>query len=299
MKFVLCFLLFVISFAEVNCQINQLSFYADVMANANLSQHRVYAENQFRTLLTEEIQKQGVNVSFIDQINGISVIKLDFFKSRLLTWQYKKDDNTYVHNGIVISEDKKITNLTDQSLEQGDRSYDILTPDEWHGAYYYDALYDSVAQCYILFGFNGTKGDQYEKLADIISKDEKGNWIFGKEVFLLKEDENRPDIKTRIAVAYSPTSVVSLRYDKDTKMIIHDYTIAAANDFDGKWIGKVPDGTYVGYEKKGKYWKIIEKLENTPVEEIKPDYNTKRDASKPDIFGRSTSKPPARKKRNQ
>ena len=298
MKFVKFILLILLGTVQMIGQVNQLSFYADVMANASLPEHRIFAGEKFSTLLSEELQKEGFVLTSLDEIKGISNLNLEKYNAKLLTWQYKFDEVTYRHFGVIIDSKKKITYLNDQSKENGDQSYEMLTNNDWYGAYYYDLLFDSVGQHYILFGFNGAKGDHYEKLADVIGQDENGAWKFGKEIFLQKEDESRPDIKTRISVQYSPSSVVTCRYDKDNNMIIHDYTISAANDFDGKFIGKVPDGTYVAYERKNDLWKMIEKLENTKVEEMKPDYNTKRDVNRPDILGRNNTKTTPKKKRN-
>jgi hypothetical protein len=299
MKFTKFLLLFLLFHIQLHGQVNQLSFYADVMANASLAQHRIYAEEQFSTILSQELQKEGMDLTFLDQIKGISNLSLEKYNAKLLTWQYKIDEVTYRHFGMIIDSQKRITHLFDQSNKNGDQSYEILNHNDWHGAYYYDMMFDSTGQYYILFGFNGAKTDYYEKLADVLYQDENKSWKFGKEIFLQKEDESRPDIKTRISVQYSPSSVVTCRYDKDSQLIIHDYTITAANDFDGKLIGKVPDGTYVAYERKNELWKMIEKLENTKIEEMKPDFKAKRDVDSPDILGRSNTKTTPGKKRNQ
>ena len=100
-------------------------------------------------------------------------------------------------------------------------------------------------------------------MVDVLYKNSENKWVFGKELFIVKEDQVRPDIKSRIVVQYNPLAIVAFKYDVDKDMLIHDYTVATTNDFDGNFIGKVPDGSYVGYERKGSMWKRIEKLENT------------------------------------
>lgn len=298
MKFFKFIFLGILWFHNLNGQVNPLSFYADVMANANLVQHRIYAEEQFSNLLKDKIKKDEDGFRFLDEVKGISNINLQANNARIVTWQYKMSENSYRHFGIIIDKDKRIINLEDQSQVNGDRHYEVLNTNEWHGAYYYDHLYDSTGQYYILFGFNGVNEGTLEKIADVLYMDANGTWKFGKEIFFQKEDNNRPDIKTRISIQYSPSSVATMRFDKETNMIIHDFTVASANDFDGKFIGKVPDGTYVAYEKKDNYWKLIEKLENTPLRDMNPDYNKKRDPERPDILGRSPSNSAPRKKRN-
>jgi hypothetical protein len=283
-KYFLSFLLLVS--VNIYGQVDEVAFYADAMVNANDKQHRSYAQEKFAQLLTEKIAKNPQNLNFIDELKGISVLRLEEFKSRMITWQNKNEDNSFNHYGMVVNDLGEMTHLKDHSKKLGESEYELLNPAEWYGAYYYDFTFDTKGNHYLLFGFNGVNGTQYEKIVDVLYKNSENKWVFGKEMFLIKEDEIRPDIKSRITVQYSPLSVVAFKYDMDTDMLIHDYTVETTNDFDGNFIGKVPDGTYVGYERKGLLWKRIDKLENTFVEEIKPDYNTKRDTSKPDILGR-------------
>lgn len=267
-------------------QVNELDFYADAMVNMNLQEHRVFAQEKFAKILKDKIASNKYDLSFIDELKGISTQKLTKFNARMITWQNKGDDQSFNHFGMIVSDDGVIIELNDASRRLGESEYEILDAKDWYGAYYYDVMYDSIGNHYLLFGFNGVNGSQYEKIIDVLHKSSQGDWIFGKELFVIKEDKIRPDIKSRITVQYSPISVVVLKYDAATDMLIHDYTVGTTNDFDGNFIGKVPDGTYVGYTRNGELWKQIEKLENTPIEETRPDYNAKRDTNRPDILGR-------------
>ncbi len=267
-------------------QENELNFFADAMINTASKLNRDFAQNRFSQLLVEKINTNKSDLTFLDSLRGLSILKLKEYKVRLITWQNKNDDLSFNHFGIIVKENGEIKRLKDSSVKLGEADYEILTPESWYGAYYYEAKFDTLSNHYLLFGFNGKNGDQYEKLIDVLTVNEKGDFVFGKEIFLIKEDTNRPDIKTRINVQYSPSSVIACRHDTDSDMLIHDYTANVTADFDGKNLGKIPDGTYVGYERKGNLWKKIDQLQNTAIQEIKPDYNTKRDNSKPDILGR-------------
>jgi hypothetical protein len=172
----------------------------------------------------------------------------------------------------------------------GDMSYETNQSSKWYGAYYYDMVYEPSEDHYLLFGFNGTASDEYYKFVDVLSFDAAGEPVFGKEIFVMKEDTLRPDIKTRVSVPYAKTAVIACRYDSTHNMIIHDFTSESVTAIDGINMGKLPDGSYVAYEKSGKYWKKIDRLANLEVEEKKPDYNKKRDPNAPDLFGRRKKK---------
>jgi hypothetical protein len=282
MKSIFICIFFSLSQSFIWSQKDDLAFYADVMANASLTKHRVTAEQKFNALLLEFIQqdptmKEKLNLEWISEKYGSNF--------RVLTWQIKDEGDFFLHHGL-IQIGSRIIPLKDKSRQMGESDYETLSADEWYGGYYYDMIHDSLDQHYLLFGFNGTSNSDFIKFVDVLTFDKSGTPVFGKEIFLMKDDSIKADIKSRVSVPYAKNAVIACRYDSDSQMIIHDHAAEAVSSYEGINLGRLPDGSYVAYEKKGKLWRRIDQLPNTIVEEKKPDYNKIRDRTKPDLLGR-------------
>lgn len=263
-----------------------LYFYADAMVNTQDPANRTIAQSKFASSLVKSLNEDAdfkYDMSNLPWISQKMPVDSSF---RLITWQVKQKDESFAHYGLVQAKGSPTILLKDQSKELGISEYEELRKDNWFGALYYDMKYVPQGNYYLLFGFNGTSGEEYKKLVDVLSFDINNEPIFGKEIFVIDSTGTRPDIKTRISVGYSPTTVVACRLTENGETIMHDYTTPEITGFDGSKIGKVPDGTYVAYYKEGAKWIRIDKLENTAQTLKNPDYNSKRDNSKSNIFGK-------------
>ncbi len=266
-----------------------LFFYADAMVNASDAANRERAGAAFSEKFETWINQSGSFTQSLDDIKWISV-KAPADKSfRLITWQVKGKMDKFDHRGLIQKKDGTIIKLADQMPKDMDAQYEVAEADNWYGAVYYGM--EKVDDYYLLFGFNGGNGKEYTKMVDVLWFDNQGQPKFGKEIFRFDTNNPRPDMKSRILVGYTPTANVSCRYDEESKMIMHDYTVDRLLGLQGNESGKIPDGTYVAYKYENSIWQRIDKLENTQVDLKSPDYNTKRDNSKSDILGR-----PARSK---
>lgn len=263
---------------------SELFFYADAMVNASDAGNREHAGNEFSEKFEKWISQPGTFTQSLDNIKWIST-KSPIDKSfRLITWQVKGVNDKFLHKGLIQKKDGTIIQLQDEMPKDMDAQYEVADADNWYGALYYGI--EKVDDYYLLFGFNGGSGREYTKLVDVLWFDKNGQPKFGKEVFRFDTNNPRPDMKSRILVGYTPTASVSCRYDEESKMIMHDYTVDRLLGMEGNQSGKIPDGTYVAYQLENHIWQRIEKLENTQVELKSPDYNSKRDNSRSDILGR-------------
>ena len=264
---------------------NNIKFFADVLVNASDAENREYASVELNGLMDKWLQSDQ---SFSDELKDVPWISVKYDQAknfRILTWQLKGKNDVFSHFGYIQHKDGRLEQLNAGSTPNADTQYEILGADNWIGALYYGV--ETVGNEFLLFGFHGGNGKEYTKLVDVLSFDKNGKAVFGKELFRFDQGNTRPDLHSRIFVSYTPTAVVSCKYDVDTKMIIHDYTSEKMLGLEGTAIGKVPDGTYVAFEYKDGIWQRIDKLENTPIDLKSPDYKKKRDSSQPDLFGRS------------
>lgn len=264
---------------------DQLHFYADVMVNASDASNREYAGNKFGELFSDWVSDDAHFSDDLKDLPWVSV-KYDAAQSfRIITWQIKGRSDHFIHEGYVQRKGMKPEKLVAAIVPDADSQYEVLDAGNWLGALYYGI--EKVGDVYLLFGFHGGDGKEYTKLVDVLTFDNQGKAIFGKEIFRYDQNNTRPDLHSRIFVQYTPTASVSCQYDVDSKMIIHDYTSEKLLGLQGTAVGKVPDGTYVAFKFEDGLWQRIDKLENTPVDLKSPDYNKKRDKTQPDLFGRS------------
>jgi hypothetical protein len=263
-----------------------LFFYADAMVNAQDVNNRSFAQSKFSNLVYEKLSSDKDFKFNITNFPWISQKMPADSTFRLITWQVKNTEESYSHYGLLQLKGNAPITLIDQSKELGKSEYEQLDKENWYGALYYDMRYIPEGNYYLLFGFNGSVGEEYTKLVDVLTFNKDQQPVFGKEVFVIDSTGSRPDIKTRISVGYSPSTVVACRLTENGETIIHDYTTPEITGYDGSKIGKVPDGTYVAYYKQGAKWIRIDKLENTAQPLKSPDYNSKRDNSKSNIFGK-------------
>jgi hypothetical protein len=274
-------------FGQKTTNFSELAFYADVMVNAYVEENRIYALDKFNDLFLKEIDKKGSYSNDFANLSSVSILKAADASFRIFTWQVKKDNNTYLHSGLVQRSNGKYQVLKQEKAPISTLGYDILDDNSWYGALYYSMMYDQESKSYLIFGLNAADPNNYCKLVDVISFDKDEKVQFGKEIFRYDTESNRPDLRTRISVGYAPFSTVNLSYNTDEKMIIHDYTTERSIGIEGNQSGLVPDGTYVAYKPENGIWQRIAQLENTAVDLMSPDYKTKRSTSKPDILGRT------------
>jgi len=288
-KYILAFLgIFSIQLqAQKSVSFDELAFYADVMVNAANEKNRVFALEKFNNLFIKEIDKKESFSNDFSNIKTISNLKADDASFRIFTWQIKKDDNTYLQNGLIQKANGNYQILKQNNASIATLGYDEVNAQTWYGALYYNMMYDQESKSYLIFGLNAADANTYYKVADVISFDKNEEVVFGKEIFRYDNKSNRPDLRTRITVGYAPYTSVNLSYNIDEKMIIHDYTTERSIGIQGNQSGLVPDGTYVAYKPENGVWQRIAQLENTAVDLMSPDYKTKRSTNTPDILGRT------------
>jgi hypothetical protein len=123
--------------------------------------------------------------------------------------------------------------------------------------------------------------------------------IFGNEIFVKKSETSRNEMMQRIMISYSADSIVSLNYDDNLEMIVHQNLISRMGAIPGQGVTNVSDGSLVGYVYENQQWVYTPNLftdVEVPTEAPRPQpvFNDKKDDV--GIFGR---KEKAKKKRNK
>ena len=272
--------IFILSvFVQMDIAGQGLHFFADVMRNAEVADHRKIGATEFDRLFIEELQRDGFDRSFDELHQWVSFLYDPDSTFRVITWQVDCSD-TMAYRGLIQKNSGEVVSLVDKSGELEDIEYDILGPEDWHGALYYDIV-SLNASTHILLGYNGLYGDQARKIAEVL--DLEDDLQFGKEIFVFKDDEVRPTVKTRILLDYSKLGAVRLTYDRDEKLLFFDNLIAVDSYEKQGEVVLVQDGSFNGYYLKGDKLYYKEKLFTTSVDE--PPRERPKTTSDKDLFG--------------
>lgn len=264
MKFTILSLLLVALSFSANGQlsrttIDDLNFYADVIANAGNPIHKQRANDEFAKLFDNWLNSDQYNISALVSIQWLSVKIPEDESFVLITWPLLKGESDNQYFGYIIKDDK-VHKLT-SSDEDDDLEYNVLGKDDWAGVMYYNILTIDKAgeKIYILFGHDAHKTYENRKIADVLTF-ENGNPVFGYEIFKKQEGDNRGVIKNRLILDYASDSNVSLNFNPDLDMIVLDHLIPRMGRMPGQGPTMLPDGSYVGYKWDGEHFNYIAKI---------------------------------------
>ena len=259
--------------------LDDISFYADVMVNADDPAHRMKAHALFSDNMKIFLALPSSHLITLDSIKWISVLKSDDF--RVITWQLRISDDEYKYGGY-IQWPEKLVELKDTRPWVNGSLRNIYTPGSWYGALYYKMIpfKSGSDQQYILFGFNAENSSVNTKVADVLnlSGDEP---VFGMPVFFGKDDP-----QTRLILTYADASSVQLLFDPQLNAIVHDHLeVLQGVGPDGQALA-VSDGSQEAWIHKNGKWEYREKVYDVKSE-VPPMSEERKDRKEDkDLFGR-------------
>lgn len=259
--------------------LDDISFYADVMVNADDPAHRMKAHALFSDNITILMALPGSHLISLDSIKWISVLHGDDF--RVITWQLRISNDDYKYGGY-IQWPEKVVELKDTRPWVNGSLRNTYTPGSWYGALYYKIIpfKSGGDQQYILFGFNAENSSVNTKVADVLNL--SGDMpVFGTPVFTGKDDP-----QTRLILTYSDASSVQLLFDPQLNAIVHDHLeMLPGLGPDGQALA-VSDGSQEAWIYKNGKWEYREKVYDVKSE-VPPMSEERKDRKEEkDLFGR-------------
>lgn len=252
-----------------------------------IADNRLAANEQLRSQLEEALQRERSFQYAFPAVRGISIQHPQDSTFRIFTWQLYVSEHSYQYGGFIQTNDAKpkVYPLEDHSGEVPLPEYEVMSPDYWYGAVYYNLkqVGNKRDRHYLLFGYDGYELFRKRKLIDVlVFKD--GAPEFGAPVF-----EHGPGkVKHRIVREYSAEVSTRLNYDDVLELIMFDHLIAQ-NGPHGEGLTYYPDGSYEAYRLNRKdKWEHIEKVFDQVSEEA-PRPSPILDNRKKDIFGRGSN----------
>ncbi len=261
----------------------QLSFWSDAMINANSAENRNIAFENFYQEFSAEMQKDNAFEFDFTQLPELTVLSDSLNTFKLISWQIQKDEFDFDYYGYLITKDGESYELKDAFRELEDLEYLELSNIDWLGGIYYNMV--EMDGKYFLFSFRQL--DQFTKFKafDCLTFSESGEPILGQEIFIKQKEDTRDVVKNRVTFYYSADALLSLNYNTDMNMVVHDHLMEVAGRMEGQGPTFVPDGTYEGYKFEEGRWIYEEKLFHHTYDEA-PRPHQILGNSKKDILGR-------------
>ncbi len=247
---------------------NDLTFYCDVMINADDPDHRIYAQNKFNRLFKEALDDEGSYENDFSNLKWISQLNDTIYGFRIFSWELKKANNEYAHFGVIQMKDGTCYTLSNERTDLVDLDYMDVGPESWYGALYY-AMYpfeSNGERAFLLCGYNAYSEFNKVKFADVLHFVD-GKPVFGKSIFKTSDEGTRRDIKSRLILQYSSDAAVTLRFNEGLNMLVHDHLITRMGRMPGQGPTNLPDGSYVGWKLNNGQWVYVEKIYDQVSEE--------------------------------
>jgi len=253
---------------------------------------RFEANKEFLALWHHVLKDQKSMVYAFDKLKkDVSLLMSPDKKFRIITWDMRKDDQTYFYFGFIQVNNTKIikkglfkkeNNFQYDVFQLIDKSTAVKTPEnyvsdpgKWFGMLYVD-LIKSDEEFYTLIGWDGNDKLTQRKFIDILTFKEDGTPIFGKDVFKFPGKFGK-----RIMFEYAGEVSMSLKYLDNRKQIVFSHLAPNTLNpiLEGQYQYYGPDGSFDALEmKKGKW--TYEPAIDIRKEKDKTDNVKKPDPSK-------------------
>jgi hypothetical protein len=230
-----------------------------------------YEQNaKFIKMLVSALKTPGSFNFGFDSLKAISIVKSPDLSFRIFSWYVPTQEGTYRFFGTIqmaTADGKlKLYPLLDDTEHLTDNNQ-LTSNKAWYGARYYEIVpMDQKAgrPAYLLLGWKGNSNKTSKKVIEVISF-ENDLVQFGKPVFQDKKDE---PAKNRIVFEYNKLNSMTLRYDRNEKMIVFDHLAPYDPNMAGNFEYYASDSSFDGYKQLGSKMKLMENIElkNDPNE---------------------------------
>lgn len=245
--------------------LEELAYHADVMTHAQESQHRLFSMDLFNKSFKEILNEDKSFAYGFDELKWVSKMIPEDQSFRIFTWEVVVSDNEYKYFGILQKSDGTLFDLIDNFAHAEDILEEEFSHENWLGAYYYnmmEIIESKNEKYYLLFGLNKWNAIDNVKIVDVLFFSKEGIPYFGKPVFKRSEVGMADILHNRLLTKYASDAQVSLNYNPGMNMIITDHLVKRMSRLTQLSETMVPDGSYIAYEYKNKYWNRIDQLEN-------------------------------------
>ncbi len=233
---------------------------------------RFEANKEFIKLWYELLQNPASMEQDLDSIKGVSCLRSQDKKFRIITWNVFKNDGQQAYFGFIQVNNKKVekhglfrktTTYTYDVFSLQDKSSTVTSPETFVGEpkKWFGMLYTQLVDCdgyYTLIGWDGNDNLIQKKFIDVLYFKSDGLPIFGKDVFKIPKKSPK-----RIMFQYSAEVAMSLKYNDKRGQIIFSH-LAPKDEgpsMEGMYQYYGPDGSFDAYDRRKGRWVLQEDID--------------------------------------
>ncbi len=262
---------------------DSMALIAKIAVQDSVLDNRMQANSALIPLMEAALNiPNSYNYAFT-KVENIAIQKPMDGAFRVFTWQLFIDETEYRYFGYVqLNRSKSVFfELSDASRKLENAEKEVLKPENWFGAIYYNVkeFKTKDGMKYLMFGYNAN--NQYEKIkvCDVLTV-KSGHITFGSPVFEINDIQGvRKQKLHRLVLNYSADAVLRLNFDPEMNIVIHDHLEQIGTKDPNIPFTYVPDGTYEAFElQKDGTWMHVDKLANTEMKTAprpKPTLNSR------------------------
>lgn len=269
--------------SSLDSMVREINFYADMVVNAEKSEHRQRAQVLLSEHFDQFLQTDGSFQFPLDSIPWLYVLHGDGF--RLVSWQLCNSPESYTYHAFLQWSDRHVYFKDSRPFINGS-AYTTFTPSAWYGAVYYDmrAFEKDKQMYYLLLGYNAENSLLNTKVVDVLDLSGPEPKL-GVPVFTGGEET-----QTRVLVSYADIAPARVHYDESLKGVVIDHVSPVPGIGPGGETLPVPDGSLDAWVLKKGDWAY--EAEVYDVKQKEPPMTREREnkAEEKDILGRPKSK---------
>jgi hypothetical protein len=282
---IVCFSLLIISFSSFSQKISTENLSELKLIEQNMKENSdsiINAKEWLQRFKNNErliktlVTSLKVPYSFSYKFDSVRISKLYAPDSsfRIFTWQVAQNETSYSQFGAIQMNTKdgnlKLFPLFDISDFTNHPNDSTREASRWIGAIYYQIItktYNNKTY-YTLLGRDDNNERTNKKWIDILTFNELGKPLFGRNSFVYPNDGIKPlQPCYRFNLEFRKNAGVVLRYDDKLDEIIFDKLISENNDLATK-SSLIPYGDYEGFRwQNGKWYFTAKPLESIEIKE--------------------------------
>jgi hypothetical protein len=196
-----------------------------------------------------------------ERLDKIGKLKSDDEKVKVFSWLYMQSRNDYLYSAYIQFENKKgeyeVIKLLPSNSETRYSEEFLQNTENWHGKIYYDMLTTEYKRkvFYTLLGADFNNIISSFKTIEVVAI-QRDRPVFRGDQFLVGGK-----VKDRIVIEFSSEIAVSLRYNPDLGIIVHDHLAPLHPIYQGNYQFYGPDGSYDGYLFEEGIWVMEEDVD--------------------------------------
>lgn len=214
---------------------------------------------EFKTQLQRSLNEPTAFTYPFSKLRTVGKVDSPDKQIRIISWNVEQDDESQKYYAFVLKADEKkgtfkVIELVDNSMMLPSRTDEVLDPDNWYGALYYQIIpvEKNNKTYYTLLGWDGNSNISNIKLIDVLYF--TGNSLkLGAPIF-----KSGDKTEHRVYMEHSEKTVMSLRWEEEYQRIIFDHLSPETASMEGFYEFYVPDMSYDALVFKGNKWTLVE-----------------------------------------